>query len=66
MARSWIKLREWTKGLGLAPRLLDRIRLYERGGHAIIWFESGLATIVVPGVFPGGGVGLSVRNSGWM
>jgi len=40
------------------------MRLYGRGGHAIIWLANGLAIMLVPGVAAGGGVGLSVLKSG--
>ena len=48
--------------------LLDLIRLNDRGGHAIAWFEYGLAMMLVPGVAAGGGRpdGLSDLNSGWI
>lgn len=42
------------------------MRLYGRGGQGIIWLAKGDARMLVPGVAAGGGVGLSVLNSGWM
>jgi hypothetical protein len=69
-ARSRVKLLAWWREGGPTAvwlRLLfDLIRLNDRGGHAIAWFEYGLAIMLVPGVAAGGGRpdGLSDLNSG--
>jgi hypothetical protein len=67
-------VREDMCGLDVLPRvlwvwlrwLLERIRLNERAGHAMAWFDNGLAIMLVPGVASGGGAGLSDRKRGWM
>lgn len=59
-----VKVFVCISGLGLAVRLLDRMRLYGRGGQAITWLLKGDAIMLVPGVAAGGGTGLSDRNNG--
>jgi hypothetical protein len=49
-----------------ARLLFDLMRLKGRAGHAIAWFDNGLARMLVPGVASGGGAELSVRKRGWM
>jgi hypothetical protein len=53
----------------LLARLSDRIRLYDLvplGGEVMTWPPNGDAVMIVPALVSGGGVGLSVRNSGCM
>ena len=62
------KLALCTSGLGLDGRLPLLIRWIDRilCRSDITWPAPGAAVTIVPGVAAGGGVGESVRNSGWM
>jgi len=58
------KLSERTMGLGLEGRLPERMR--RRILSSMIWPALGAAVTTVPEEAVGGGVGLQVRNRGWM
>lgn len=63
-ARTSGELSDLTNGLGLEGRLPDLMRLSIRS--LISWPPSGAAVTVVLAEALGGGVGLLVRNRGWI